>query len=808
VPEYMIATAERSPCTKTPLLLTAFMLLSLLLHGCGGSKTMGSSSSQLTQLQITPQVSSIALGQTVQFKAMEILNDGSTKDVTKSVVWTSSNSGVASIDTSGSARSLSVGNVTLIASIGGLKSSAALTVSKAVIVSIAVDPSSSSIALGATTQLKATGTYSDLSTQDVTNVVTWASSEPSIATISTVGVAVSKSTGNASITATSGSAKASCELTVIPAALVSISVSQDNSTIALGTTAQFRAQGVYTDGSTHDLTSSVSWSSSPQGVVAIDSAGLATGLKIGTAAVNAKSANIGGAGMLTVSAAQLSSIVVTSGKATMPLGATQQMIAQGVYTDGSTHDLTSSVSWSSSPQGVVSINSAGLATGLKIGTASVNAKSANIVGAGTLTVSAAQLISIAVTSGKATMPLGTSQQMIAQGVYSDGSTHDLTSSVSWSSSPQGVVAINSAGLATGVKVGTASVNAKSVNVVGAGTLTVSAARLTSIAVTSGQATMPLGTSQQVTATGIYTDASTRDLTNSVSWSSASQQIVNISHGGIAGAKALGTAVISATAFSIGGSLAITVSSPALASISISPLNPTVPLASSLQLAAIGSFTDGSTQDLTTSVAWSVDDDSIAKMSSTGTATALHVGSTAAEAAFSGIQSSTTILVEPIGAVSYFTTGPSGIDTTLRVTNPGADESNLCAMVYVFDQDQQMAECCGCRISQDGLRTWSLNKDLIGNPLTGRVPITGSILLVTADYVGNQSCDSSSINPTGMSIAWSTHLQTLSPNASTVSEEPLSEIPLNATLTSALQAQCKFVQQLGGGQGICSCGTGH
>src|SRR5260370_42419182 len=98
------------------------------------------------------------------------------------------------------------------------------------------------------------------------------------------------------------------------AARVAISGGQDRSAVPLGTTAQLRAHGVYTDGSTHDLTSSASWSSSPQGVVEVSTSGLATGLKIGTATVNARSESITGAGTLTVSAAQLTSIAITSGK--------------------------------------------------------------------------------------------------------------------------------------------------------------------------------------------------------------------------------------------------------------------------------------------------------------------------------------------------------------------------------------------------------------------------------------------------------------------------------------------------------------
>src|SRR5271166_7110438 len=75
------------------------------------------------------------------------------------------------------------------------------------------------------------------------------------------------------------------------------------------------------------------------------------------------------------------------------------------------------------------------------------------------------------------------------------------------------------------------------------------------------------------------------------------------------------------------------------------------------------------------------------------------------------------------SVNYFANnGVSGApDATVRVTNPGAADGDLlCAMVYVFDNDQQMSECCGCLETADGLRTFSVTKDLTSNPLTGVV----------------------------------------------------------------------------------------
>ena len=590
--------------------------------------------------------------------------------------------------------------------------------------------------------------------------------------------------------------------------LLRLEITPGSSSIALGQTVQFKATGIFNDGSSKDETESAVWKSSNSGVAKIDARGLSTSFSVGRTMMVANVAGIESSAPLIVSKASMVNIVVDPPVSSIALGTTAQLKATATFTDSSKQDVTNRVTWVSSEPDIVVISSTGLAFSRSAGNASITATSGAVNASSQLTVTPAALVNISVSQDRSAVALGTGVQFKAQGVYTDGSTRDLTSSVSWSSSPQGVVRINTSGLATGLKMGTATVNARSESITGAGTLTVSAALLTSIAVTSDKVMMPLGTAQQMTAIGTYSDGSTRDLSNSVSWSSASHQIVEVSSSGLASAKALGTAVVSASASGISGAAPMTVSSPTLTSISVSPLNPTVPLLGGIRLSASGSFTDGSTQDLTSAVTWSVEKASVVNVSSTGNATAQRVGSTGVTATYSGIEGTTSITVEPIASVSYFAIEPNGVDTSLRFTNPGGDQPDLCAMVYVFDQDQQMAECCGCRSSQDGLRTLSLNKNLTGNPLTGQVPVTGSILLVTADYGSNPSCNASSITPAGSANAWATHLQSLTPDADAVFEESLSQIPLRAPLASSLQAQCSFIQQLGGGQGICSCGTGH
>jgi len=369
------------------------------------------------------------------------------------------------------------------------------------------------------------------------------------------------------------------------------------------------------------------------------------------------------------------------------------------------------------------------------------------------------------------------------------------------------LSISSSGLAKGKTIGVATVSAKSGSVSGTGALTVSPAVLTSIGVVAALQAMPLGTRQQLNAIGTYTDGSTGDLTASAAWSSESADIVSISPSGLAAANKLGSATVSASFTGISGSAALAVSSATLASISISPANPTMPLGSSRQLAATGLYTDGSTHDVTQSVTWNVDNPAIANVSGTGVATAQQVGATGVESSLGDVVGSVTLTVQPLAAIGYFTQTTLDADAAIRITNTGSTGQNLCAMVYVFDQDQQMAECCGCLISPDGLRTFSLQKDFLSNPLTGTSPVAGSVMIVPADPSSNPSCNAASITPWGLAVAWTTHLQNAQTNQPATTEEPLSFTPLSSTLSSALQAQCNFVQQLGSGHGICGCGTG-
>ena len=171
-------------------------------------------------------------------------------------------------------------------------------------------------------------------------------------------------------------------------------------------------------------------------------------------------------------------------------------------------------------------------------------------------------------------------------------------------------------------------------------------------------------------------------------------------------------------------------------------------------------------------------------------------------------------------INYFSNnGVSGApDATVRIDNPGTpvvvpDDSptgpqNLCAMIYVFDNDQQLTECCGCLVTPDGLRTLSVGKNLTNNPLTGVVSNNGVIKIVSA-VPNNSPCDpTENFDFTPTVRAWATHIQNKVGSAYPVTETDFSNATLSEVeLEGNLIAQCFFAQRLGSGHGVCSCGTG-
>jgi uncharacterized protein YjdB len=272
--------------------------------------------------------------------------------------------------------------------------------------SIEISPINPTIQYGCNYHLTATGIYSNNSSQDITTSVKWSSSNTSVATISNVagsnGLASALGSGSATITATSGGISASTTVTVTPAELISIAVTPASPNITTGYQQQFTATGTYSDNSSQNVTTSVTWSSSNTSVATISnvagSNGLASALGSGSATITATAGGISGSTIVTVTPAVLISIAVTPASPNITTGYQQQFTATGTYSDNSSQNITTSVTWSSSNTSVATISNAagsnGLAAAAGGGATIITATSGSISGSTTVTATATATVDL------------------------------------------------------------------------------------------------------------------------------------------------------------------------------------------------------------------------------------------------------------------------------------------------------------------------------------------------------------------------------------------------------------------------------
>jgi len=210
-------TWSSSASTVASIGATSGLATGLLAGTTQISASLGSISSVAVPLNVTSAIlqsivvtsasPSIAVKTLQQFNATGTFSDGSAENITSTATWTSSNTSTAVIDAnSGLATALAAGTSQISTVLGSVSSAAAtLQVTTATLKSIAVTPATASIAPEAAQQFVATGTFSDNTTQDITDAVGWNSATPDVATIDpSTGLATAVAAGTTQITATQG----------------------------------------------------------------------------------------------------------------------------------------------------------------------------------------------------------------------------------------------------------------------------------------------------------------------------------------------------------------------------------------------------------------------------------------------------------------------------------------------------------------------------------------------------------------------------------------------------------------------------
>ena len=205
----------------------------------------------------------------------------------KTVTWSSSATGVATVDASGKVTAVAAGTATITAKTndGGKTATCALTVKSKVVSlqSIAIDPAKIEIVEGKTAELKVVYTPADATNKDVR----WRSTNEAIATVEG-GVIKALKEGKAKVFATSvdGDHEAFCEVTVKPDdTLKGIAFNSDKFEVKVGRTLQLEV--VYTP--SYAANKKVTFKSSAPSVATVDAEGIVTGVKEGQTTVTATS---------------------------------------------------------------------------------------------------------------------------------------------------------------------------------------------------------------------------------------------------------------------------------------------------------------------------------------------------------------------------------------------------------------------------------------------------------------------------------------------------------------------------------------
>jgi uncharacterized protein YjdB len=613
-------------------------------------------------LGLSPALLTLASGGTGQLTATLFYVDGNNSDVTATATWASSDPLIAVVS-AGRVTGLRPGKTIITVTTNGYTTQSTVVVNGMVtLVGLGIDPPIATLPINGGAQFRATAQFSDGTTSDVTGAAAWSSSDPTVVSVF-AGRVLALRAGTVGLLATFGGAGAKAVVVVTPASVVQVTVQPPFQSAGVGTQAVFTADALLSDGTHADVTSVATWSTDNPGVATIAS-GVATGISAGGVAVTATFAGFSGFAKLSISPATLVALQIDPIDPEVGIGATLFFTVAGILSDGTRVSLTSQAMWSSSAPDVLAFDVGSHAMAKAAGTAVVTASTGGLMATSTVTVTPSSILSITVTPETSTIGPGGVEPLHATGMLSNGSVVDVTNQVRWDVSPPGVVAVSNAagtaGLATGLAAGTATVIATLGSAAGKAVITVSPATVTRIDVTPAMSVLPIQAAMNLTATGTFSDGTTRDVTFEVTWASTDTSIATVSNGpmvtpGIVTGVKEGAVKITATENGVQGIAVVSVVPATIKSLAISPVDATTTTGLRSSYTATAVFSDGTKLDVTSQVTWTTDDATIATVSNVagaaGQLTARAAGQTTVTASLNGVTAQTTVTVMDAAASS-------------------------------------------------------------------------------------------------------------------------------------------------------------
>jgi uncharacterized protein YjdB len=330
---------------------------------------------------LTPAQLLIQEGSTASLSAQVLDNLGRPlPNVT--VTYATSNAAIATVNASGVVTGVAPGKATITGSSGGKTGTAEVTVTPVPVASVTVSPSQPTIVVGRTISLTAQA-FSASGQPLAGRTVTWSSSAPSIATVTSSGLVTGIRVGTAVIFASIDGVLGHTSVNVVPVPVATVTVSPSTSSVVIGSTTQLSA--ALTDASGNTLSGRViSWSSSQTTIATVSPTGVVTGVSGGTAAITAMSEGRVGTATVNVVASGVRTVTVTPSTATISVLGSVSLTA--TVRDPSGAILSTPVTWSTSNALIAGVSSNGTVSGLLPGTATITAKSGSATGTAAITV--------------------------------------------------------------------------------------------------------------------------------------------------------------------------------------------------------------------------------------------------------------------------------------------------------------------------------------------------------------------------------------------------------------------------------------
>ncbi len=586
----------------------------------------------------------------------------------KTVTWSSSNTSVATVSSSGvvTAKAAGTADIAVTTEDGGHTAVCQVTV-----VRHYISPVKNVVALNAVKSITSTITPATLS--DFT--CNWTSSDPSVVEIDAATATTTiqkpvvkytaKKAGVAVITGTTAVGGASCTYTVTV-----VSVALNKTSLSLVEGGNETLQATVSPAQTSDGTAlTVNWTSSNNDVATVNASGQVVAVGPGTATITATSSAGGAKASCTVTVnVPVTGVSLNKSTTTIDKGKTETLTATVAPSDATNKAVT----WTSSNTSVATVSSSGVVTAKAKGTATITVTTAD----GAKTASCTVTVNVPVTGvslnkSTTTINKGKTETLTATVSPSDASNKSVT----WTSSNTSIATVSSSGVVTAKAKGTATITVTTADGAKTASCTVTVnVPVTGVSLNKSTTTINKGKTETLTATVAPSDASNK----SVTWTSSNTTVATVSSSGVVTAKAKGTATITVTTADGAktASCTVTVNVP-VTGVSLNKSTTTIDKGKTETLTATVSPSDASNK----SVTWTSSNTSIATVSSSGVVTAKAKGTatiTVTTADGAKTASCTVTVNVPVTGVSLnksTTTINKGKTETLTATVTPSDASN-------------------------------------------------------------------------------------------------------------------------------------